>query len=57
MLFNKFWGITSNVASLNHYSGILKRKHINKKLDNNNFCYTDKFFRVMIEAMVVTLCN
>lgn len=55
MLFGKFWGITGNVASSNHYRDILKKKHINKKLDNKNFHHTDKFFCVMIEAMVVTL--
>ncbi len=56
MLFDKFWGVAGDVVSLNHYSDILKRKRICKKLDNNNFHYTDKFFRIVIEAMVVTLC-
>ncbi len=56
MLFNQFWGVADNVIFLNHYSGILKRKHIYKRLDNNNFYYMDEFFRVVIKAMVVTLC-
>ena len=55
MLFGKFWRVAGNVISLNHYSGILKKKHICKMLDNNNFHYTDKFFYIMIDAMVVTL--
>ncbi len=56
ILFGKFWGVASNIGFLNHYSGILKRKHIYKKLDNNNFHYIDEFFHIVIEAMVVTLC-
>lgn len=56
MLFGKFWRIAGNVVSLNCYSGILKRKHINKKPDNNNFYHTDEFFRVMIKFIVVTQC-
>lgn len=56
MLFDKFWEITSNMVSLNCYSSILKRKYIDKKVDNNNFYYKNKFFHVMIEVMVMTLC-
>ena len=56
MLFGKFWGVAGNVVSLNRYSGILKRKYICKKRDNKNFHHTDEFFRVVIEAMVITLC-
>ena len=55
MLFGKFWRIVGNMISLNCYSSILKRKHISKKPDNNNFPYIDKFFYVMIEAMVMIL--
>ncbi len=55
MLLDKFWKVTSNIVSLNHYSGILKRKHIYNKLNNNNFHHKDKFFHIVIEAMVVTL--
>ena len=43
------------MVSLNCYNGILKRKHICKKLDNNNFHHTNEFFRIVIEAMVITL--
>ncbi len=56
MMFGKFWGGTDNVVFLNCYSGILKRKHICKKPDNNNFHYINKLFRVVIETIVVTLC-
>ena len=56
MLFGKFWGVAGDVISLNCYSSILKRKHIYKKPDNNNFYHTNKFFYIVIEAMVVTLC-
>lgn len=56
MLLSKFWGVTGNMVSLNSYGGILKRIYIYKKSDNNNFHHTDKFFRVIIEAMVVILC-
>ncbi len=55
MLFGKFWGVAGDVVSLNRYSGILKKKHIYKKPDNNNFYHTDEFFCVIFEAMVVTL--
>lgn len=55
MLFSKFWGIARNVLIINCYSDILKRKHMCKKLDNNNFYYTDTFFRIIIEAMAVIL--
>ncbi len=56
MLFGKFWGVAGNMVSLNCYSGILKKKYIYKKPDNNNFHHTDEFFRVVIEAMVMMLC-
>ena len=52
MLFDKFWRLINNV---NWYNGILKRKHIYKKPDNNNFHYMDELFYVVIEAMVVIL--
>lgn len=55
MLFGKFQKVTANIVSLNCYNGILKREHICKKPDNNNFHYIDKFFHVVIETMVVTL--
>lgn len=55
MLFGKYWGVAGDVVFLNCYSGILKRKHIFKKPDNNNFHHIDKFFYIVIEAMVVTL--
>ena len=56
MLFGKFWGVAGNVVSLNWYNNILKQKYIYKKPDNNSFYYTNKFFHVIIKAMVVTLC-
>lgn len=56
MLFSKFWGVAANMVSLNGYNNILKRKHIYKKPDNNNFHHTDEFFHILIEAIVVTLC-
>lgn len=56
MLLGKFWKIIGNMVSLNCYSGILKRKHISKKSDNNNFHHMDKFFYIVIKAMVVILC-
>lgn len=55
MLFGKFWGVAGDIVSLNRYSGILKRKHISKKPDNNDFQQTDDFFRVVINAMVIAL--
>lgn len=55
MLFGKFWGITGNMVFLNYYNSILKRKHICKKPNNNNFYHADEFFHVVIEAMVMTL--
>lgn len=42
-------------VSLNCYSSIPKWKHICKKLDNNNFYHTNKFFHVVIETMVMML--
>lgn len=56
MLFSKIWGVAANMVFLNSYTDILKKKHIYKKPDNNDFYHTDKFFRIVIEAMVVTLC-
>ena len=55
MLFDKFWGIAGDVVFLNYYSGILKRKHIYKKSNNNNFHHLNKFFCIVIEAMIVIL--
>ena len=55
ILFDKFCKVASDVIFLNCYSGILKRKYIYKKSDNNNFYHLDKFFRIVIKTMVVTL--
>lgn len=55
MLFDKFWGVASNVVFLNYYNNLLKRKHIFKKPDNNNFHYIDKYFRIVIETMIMIL--
>lgn len=55
MLFGEFWGVVVDVVFLNYYSGILKRKHIYKKPDNNNFHNIVKFFCIIIEAMVIML--
>lgn len=56
ILIRKFWAIAGDLVSLNWYSGILKRKHISKKPDNNHFQQMDDFFRVIIETMVIALC-
>ena len=56
LLFGKFWGIVGDIISLNQYHGILKRKNVTKKANNKNFHHSDEFFRIIIKAMVVTLC-
>lgn len=55
MLFGKFWGISSNIVSLNRFAGILKQKYISKVVENGNFHHSNDFFRMIIEAIVITL--
>lgn len=55
ILFGKFWKVVGNIVSLNYYNDILKRKQICKKSNNNNFHHIGKFFRFMIEAVVMML--
>ena len=55
MLFNRFWGIASDIVSLNRYADILKRKYIRKDVDNSNFHHSDDFLQKVIEALVIAL--
>ena len=56
MLFDRFWGVASNIVSLNCYAGILKQKYIKKDADNNHFYRSDDFLQTSIKALVIALC-
>ena len=56
MLFDRFWSVAGDIVSLNRYAGILKRKYITKAADNNHFHHSDDFLRMVIEALIITLC-
>ncbi len=55
MLFDRFWGIVSDIVLLNCYAGILKQKYIKKDADNNHFYYSNDFLQMLIEALVIAL--
>lgn len=55
LLFEKLWGVSRDVISLNRLHGILHRTKVDKVAKHFHHC--DDFFHTVIEAPVVALCT
>lgn len=56
LVFDKFWGLAGSIVSFECYNRIFKRKYINGAALTKNFDYSDEFFQIVIEGLIVTLC-